>query len=144
MNTTVIEVNGVKLEVDLRTAKRIDQLQIGSRVKCLVKTYDSWAVYPGVVVGFDPFPSKPTINVAYINTGYGGGLTFKAFHSGVTDFEVVADVDENRLEVDKAAFLKKMDNEIEAKRIELQKVEDQKAYFLKNFGAYFADFVPAA
>ena len=142
--TTIIEVNGVKLEVDLRTAKRIDQLSIGSRVKCLVKGYgNDFATYPGVIVGFDPFPSMPTMNVAYLDTSYGGGLKFKAFNSETKDFEVVADLDNNRLEIDREDVLRRMDREIEAKRIELEKLEAQRSYFLTHFGRYFEELQPA-
>ena len=140
--TTIIEVNGVKLEVDLRSAKRIDQLGIGSRVKCLVKGYSGdMSTYPGVIVGFDPFPSNPTINVAYLDTNYGGGLRFKAFNGSTKDFEVVADLDNNMLEIDRADVLRKMDREIDTKALELQKLQEQRAYFLANFGKYFPAFV---
>jgi hypothetical protein len=141
--TTVIEVNGVKLEVDLRTAVRIDRLAIGSRVKCLVKGYgNDFATYPGVIVGFEPFPSKPTIVVAYLDTSYGGGLKFKAFNSDTKDFEVIADLDNNALEIDKADVLRKMDREIDSKALELQKLQEQRAYFLDHFGRYFAEMAP--
>lgn len=145
--TTIIEINGIKLEVDLRTAKRIDELSIGSRVKCLVKSSyggSDFATYPGVIVGFDPFPSKPTISVAYLDTSYGGGLKFKAFNSDTKDFEVIADIDNNALEIDKADVLRKMDREIDTKALELQKLQEQRAYFLSHFGRYFADLVPAS
>ena len=63
--TTVIEINGVKLEVDLRSARRIDTLRVGDRVKLLEKTsYGGPIVHHGVVAGFDPFPSQPTIIVS--------------------------------------------------------------------------------
>lgn len=141
--TAIIEINGVKLEVDLRTAKRIDQLSIGSRVKCLVKGYgNDFATYPGVIVGFEPFPSKPTIVVAYLDTSYAGGLKFKAFNSETKDFEVIADLDNNALEIDKADVLRKMDREIDTKALELQKLNEQRAYFLAHFGRYFTDLEP--
>lgn len=142
--TTIIEVNGVKLEVDLRSAKRIDQLVIGTRVKCLVKGYGGdFATYPGVIVGFDPFPSKPTMNVAYLDSSYGGGLKFKAFNADTKDFEVVADLDNNSLEIDRDDVLRRMDREIEAKRLEVEKLEQARTYFLAHFGRYFADLTPA-
>ena len=142
--TTIIEVNGVKLEVDLRTAKRIDELKIGSRVKCLVKKYDSFATYPGVVVGFDPFPSRPTIVVAYLENGYGSsGLTFKSFNADTKDFEIVADLDNNAMEVNKSSIIQNFDREIDKKKLELQELEQRKQFFLDNFGVYFADQIPA-
>lgn len=51
---TIIEVNGVKLEVDLRTARRIDEIRIGDRVKVLIKGYSDYKVHAGTVIGFEP------------------------------------------------------------------------------------------
>lgn len=138
--TTIIEINGVKLEVDLRNAKRIDQLTIGSRVKCLVKQYQDFATFPGVIVGFEPFQKLPTIVVAYLATDYSSaGLKFKSFNAETKDFEVVADLDNNALEVDRANVIQKMDREIAKKQAELDEIEAQKAFFLAHFGRYFSE-----
>lgn len=138
--TTIIEVNGVKLEIDLRTAKRIDELKIGSRVKCLVKRYSDWATYPGVIVGFEPFPSKPTIVVAYLETDYSGaGIKFQSFNSETKDFEVVADLDNNALEINKTNVLTMFDREISKKELELEEVRQKKKFFLDNFGVFFTN-----
>lgn len=137
--TTVIEINGLKLEVDLRNARRIDTLQVGSRVKCLVKSYGgSFSTHAGVVVGFEPFPSAPTIVVAYLDTGYGSGtLKFHSFNSQSKDFEIVVDIDANALEVDKAHILSQFDREAEKKRQELEDVIAKRKFFLDHFGRYF-------
>jgi hypothetical protein len=142
---TIIEVNGVKLEVDLRHAKRIDQMQIGSRVKCLIKGYDNnFETKPGVVVGFEPFPSKPTIVVAYLETSYGSaGLKFKSFNDSTKDFEIVPDLDNNALEVDKAGVVEHFDREIAKKELELRELREKKEFFLAKFGAYFTEPQPA-
>lgn len=73
-NKRVIEINGVKLEVDMRYAKRVDELRVGSKVKVLNKEYSSYKVYPGVIVGFEEFDNLPTIVVAYLECGlvFGG------------------------------------------------------------------------
>lgn len=142
--TTIIEVNGVKLEVDLRSAKRIDELKVGSRVKCLIKKYDSFDTRPGVVVGFEPFPTKPTIVIAYLEDDYSSAsLKFKSFNSDTKDFEIVADLDQNALEINRAEVLAKFDREAEKKRQELADVEQRKAFFLSHFGRYFTDLQPA-
>lgn len=142
--TTIIEVNGVKLEVDLRSAKRIDELKVGSRVKCLIKKYDSFDTRPGVVVGFEPFPTKPTIVIAYLEDDYSSAsLKFKSFNSDTKDFEIVADLDQNALEINRAEVLAKFDREAEKKRQELADVEQRKAFFLSHFGRYFAEAQPA-
>lgn len=143
-NTTIIEINGVKLEVDLRSARRIDNLQVGSRVKCLVKSYSEHKVHPGVIVGFEPFEKLPSIIVAYLDVDYSGvGIKFKSYNAKCDDFEIVADLDNNALEVNKADMINKMDREIEKKRMELEEVESRKAFFLRNFGVYFSETEPS-
>lgn len=140
--TTIIEINGVKLEVDLRNAKRVDNLKIGDRVKCLVKSsYGSTMnTYAGVVVGFEPFPSLPSIIVAYLDLDYGSGtLKFRTFNTETKDFEVVADIDNNALEVDKINILSKFDRDADKKRQELAEIEDKRTYFISHFGRYFKD-----
>lgn len=139
-NTTIIEVNGVKLEVDLRQARRVDLLTVGSRVKCLIKKYDSHETYPGIVVGFEPFEKLPTIVVAYLETNYSSaGLRFKTFNSETKDFEIVADLDNNSLEIDKANVLRMFDKEIQEKEISLEDIKRKKQFFLDKFGDFFQD-----
>jgi hypothetical protein len=142
--TTVIEVNGVKLEVDLRNAKRIDTLKIGSRVKCLEKGYSGMKTQPGVVVGFEPFPSLPTIVVAYLDIGYASaGLKFKSFNAETKDFEVVADLDNNALEIDRDEANAFFDRETAKKEGELREIREKRAFFNEHFGRYFTHAEPA-
>lgn len=139
---TVVEVNGVKLEVDLRYARRIDTLRIGDRVKCLVKGYGgTMNTYPGVVVGFEPFPSLPSIVIAYLDTSAYNGevLKVKTFNAKTEDFEAVADNDCNSLEVNKSRVLSLLERDIEKKRQELNEAELRREYFLSNFGSFFED-----
>ncbi len=136
---TIIEINGVKLEVDLRNAKRIDELKIGSRVKCLVKRYQDWATYPGIIVGFEPFPSKPTIVVAYLETEYSAAqIKFQSFNAETKDFEVVADLDHNSLEINRENVLKLFERDITKKELELEEIRQKRKFFLDNFGSFFA------
>ena len=95
---TVVEINGVKMEVDLRTARTIDTYKVGDRVKVLVKKYsDTYETHHGVIVAFDNFENLPTITVCYITTGYNGDLSFsyineknKAKFKKIVEFEKVA------------------------------------------------------
>lgn len=143
--TTIIEINGVKLEVDLRSAKRIDNLKVGDRVKCLVKSYGgAMSTHAGVVVGFEPFPSLPSIVVAYLDTGYSSGtLKFQTFNSETKDFEIVADLDNNAMEVDRSHILAQFDRETAKKRQEIEDIEAKRSYFLAHFGRYFETTQPA-
>ena len=55
-NKRIIEINGIKLEVDLSTAKRIDEFRVGDNVKVLRKGYnDNFEVLAGVIVEFVNF-----------------------------------------------------------------------------------------
>lgn len=138
--TTIIEINGVKLEVDLRSAKRIDELKIGSRVKCLVKKYDDFATYPGIIVGFEPFPNNPAIVVAYLETDYSAAsIKYKSFNSATKDFEIVADLDHNALEVNRSNVMALFERDIAKKELELEEIRQKRKFFLDNFGSFFAD-----
>ena len=137
---TLVEINGVKLEVDLRHAKRVDTLRVGDRVKLLEKTYgNNVAVHPGVIAGFEPFPSAPTIIVAYLEIGYKSAeLKFAYLRTTDTEskFELVPSID-NDLPVDKADVTENFDREIRRLEQEMDDIKRRKAYFLNNFQQFF-------
>lgn len=137
---TVIEINGVKMEIDLRHAKRIDHLRVGDRVKILRKEagYSNFEVHHGMIIGFDEFKERPTIVCAYMDTGYNGGLKFLYYNSETKDCEVIASNDPDMLGIKKDHIIRTMDREIEKKNQELQEIEAKKAFFLAHFQAYWA------
>ena len=45
----VVEIEGVKVEVDLRTAKKVDTYRVGDAIRVLVKSYSGWDTHPGVI-----------------------------------------------------------------------------------------------
>ena len=65
MSKETVEINGVKFEVDMDTAKRIDTFKVGDNVLLLDKRYNSSEIYTGVILGFYNFKELPTIQVAY-------------------------------------------------------------------------------
>lgn len=144
MNTekTIIEINGVKMEVDLRHATVIhENLKVGSKVKLLEKNdYGSPTVHTGVIVGFEPFQSFPTIIVAYIKTGYSSdGLLFAYVNSSeaaTKKWEMVPSYDDE-LPIRKADVLAHFDRESNKKRAELDDIESKRDYFLRYFNVYF-------
>lgn len=144
METTVIEIGGVKLEVDLRTAKRIDTLRVGSRVKLLIKpSYGDSKVFLGVVVGFEPFPSTPSILVAYMDETYASAeIKVRAVNAATTDIEMVASIDDELFE--RNEVLRKFDKQIATKRREMETIEEQRRYFETNFAAYWQPVEPKA
>ena len=134
----VIEINGVKLEVDMRHAKRIEELSIGSPVKCLVKRYSDHAIYPGVVIGFHDFQGLPTINIAYIEIDYySAKVKFQPFNSQTKDFEIIADVDFQSLDLNKDHVIELMDKDINKKELEVSEAKARKEFFLRNFDKHF-------
>ena len=140
---TIIEINGVKMEIDLRHATIVHQnIKVGSRVKLLEKgQYSGMNVYAGVVVGFDNFPTLPTIIVSYIKTSYGTAspLNFAYINSKSSEqWEMIPGVDED-LPIVRDKVLNQMDSAIEAAQQNVENLIKQRAFFIANFGAYFAD-----
>lgn len=135
--TTIVEVNGVKLEVDMRTAKRVETLRVGSRVKVLTKpNYGSTQVFAGVVVGFEPFPTKPSILVAYMHQEYNKAeVKVVAINSDTKDFEMVASIDDELFS--RNEVLTKFDKQIAVKQREMDDLVEQRTYFETNFAAYW-------
>ena len=143
MNTekTIVEINGVKMEVDLRHARIVhENIKVGSKVKLLVKNdYSGPVVYAGVVVGFEPFESLPTIIVAYVKDGYNdSGLHFAHINAKSADkYDMVPSLDDE-LPIKKDDVLAQFDRKIDKARAELEAAEAQRDYFLRHFNRYFA------
>lgn len=133
-----IEINGVKLEVDMRHARRIETLRVGTRVKVLVKSYgDSFSIYPGIVVGFEPFPQLPSIVIAYVMSDFSkSDLKFVTLNASTKDIQVIAAVDDD-LQLDRDTVLKQMDREIAVKEREIEAIRDRKEYFTTHFAAFW-------
>ncbi len=147
MNTenTIVEINGVKMEVDLRHARIVhENIKVGSKVKLLVKNdYSGPVVYAGVVVGFEPFNSLPTIIVAYVKDGYNdSGLNFAHVNAKSADkYDLVPSLDDE-LPIKKEDVLAQFDRKIDKVRAELETAESQRDYFLRHFNRYFAPTPP--
>jgi hypothetical protein len=137
-NKRIIEIEGVKLEVDLRQAKRVDTLRVGDPVKVWAKSTFGNEVRPGVVVGFEPFKELPTIIVACINVKYNEvEMKFVYFNSDSKDMDIIASVDPESLTIEKAEVLAKFDREIASYEEKAKDVTRKKQYFLDMFGKYF-------
>lgn len=136
METTIIEINGIKMEVDLRSAKKIETYKIGDNVKVLVKEYSTYASYPGVIIGFDGFAQLPTITVCYLKTGYNAEVKFVYVNSETKDIEIVHMTDADKMELNLAP--EQLDREILKKEAEIADLKAKKAYFLENFNRHLA------
>lgn len=134
----ILEINGVKIEVDLRTAKRVDEFKVGSKVKLLKKTYSGYTSHFGMIVAFDEFKSLPTIVVAYLEPSYSESpLKFEYLNSKSEDVEICG-TDTNDIGVDKGDIIEGFTREITKKEVELKTLKDKLYYFEKMFGKYFS------
>jgi hypothetical protein len=138
---TIIEIKGVKMEVDLRTAKVVEAYKIGQNVRVLVKDYgDKYRVCPGVIVSFDDFKKLPTIVVAYLEVNYAGAeIKFASINdSDKEDGVEIAPcnyIEETTFK--KETVLGFMEKEILTKKSEIETLERKREYFLKYFDRYF-------
>lgn len=133
----IVEIDGVKIEVDLRTAKRIDTFKVGDNVKVLCKKYtDTFEVKPGIITDFANFKERPTIVVAVFNEGSWSSspsIEFIHIYEGMEDkYEIVYTSDED-LRLTKDGVIEKFEREIAKKRNEAQDLENQLNYFIKHF-----------
>lgn len=133
----IIEIDGVKIEVDLRSAKRIDTFRIGDNVKVLCKEYNNqFKVKPGIITDFANFKEKPTIVVAVFNEDSWSStpsIEFIHIWEGMEDkYEIVYASDED-LRLTKDGVIEKFEREIQKKRNEAQDLQNQLDYFKKHF-----------
>lgn len=135
-NKRIIEVNGVKLEVDLRTAKRIDEFRVGDTVKVLDNRNDRNEVRTGVITDFANFKELPTIMVAVYKAGdYWSAPTieFIPYNANTEGIEIVG-VSAEEIMVSKETIVNKFDDEIAKKRDELNDLIIKRDTFVKYFG----------
>ena len=137
-NTRIIEINGIKLEVDLSTAKRIDEFKIGDNVKVLRKKYsESYQVDAGVIVEFVNFKELPTMIIATFEQDYSGTrLDFIYYNAMTKDIEISLCC-EHELKLEKNRVIDKINQEIEKKKGEMDGLIAKRDYFEKYFAKYF-------
>ena len=135
----IIEVGGVKLEVDMRYARVVENYQLGAKVKVLIKGYgDSYTTHPGVIVGFDNFKERPCIVIAYAKSDYNGtDISIAYLTKDTKDLEICPMV-QDELKFSQAEALAGFDRAIANKMGEVKLLEEKRAYFLERFGQYFA------
>lgn len=138
-NIKTIEINGVKLEVDLRTCRRIDTFKVGDNVKILKKQYNEYRVYSGVIVDFVNFKERPAIVVAYFNQDYNGvEIKFETITKDSQDVDIAPCLP-HEMKINKARVIDKFDLRIAEKMREADELRQKKEYFVKNFGKFFDD-----
>jgi ribosomal protein L19 len=132
----IVEINGIKLEIDTRLAKKIEEYRVGDNVKVLVKVYSSYKACAGVIVGFDEFPSLPTITICYIIGDYTPEIKFAYINSESKDIEIcpLGDV-EKILDFDRASEL--LNKEIFRLEKEIYELKAKKKFFTEKYNTHF-------
>lgn len=136
----IVEINGVKMEVDMRHAKVIhENIKVGSAVKLLVKSsYGEPEVHTGVVIGFLPFEELPTIQVAYLASSYASAdLKFANINAKSAEKFSLVPCYDDELPINRQDMIAKFDRQVAAKEAEIREIQDKKAYFLKHFDQFF-------
>ena len=136
-NKKIIEVNGIKMEIDLREAKIINNYKVGDSVKLLKKNHSDYKSHLAVIVGFDEFEKHPTIIIAYLDVGYASAsIQFEYINSETKDAEICP-VNEWDIPYSKQDILDRINTEIEKKKEEIRSLESKRKYFVEMFGKYF-------
>lgn len=135
-----IEINGIKVEVDLRTCKRIDTFKIGDNVKVLKNQYgEEYKVYSGVIVDFVNFKERPALVVAYFENSYSGvNIKFETITKDSKDIEIAPCLP-HEMKLNKDRVVDKFDIEIAAKEREADELRQKKQYFIDNFEKFFEE-----
>ena len=133
-NTRVVEINGVKMEVDLRTARVIENFKVGDSVKVLRKKYSSYEVLPAAIVGFVEFAKLPSIELLTIDRN--GEVEFLTFNAGTSDVEI-APFNRYELILDRAEIMDKLDENVNKAQEALRLAEAKRHAFIETIGKAF-------
>jgi len=141
MEKRIIEIDGVKLEIDLREVKQIDTYKVGDNVKVwdLDSGYSSGdKFYSGVITNFYNFDDLPTIEVMTIKEGYSEiTLEFIYISKNTSDRYKLVPATEEVFMLEGSSVIKTMDRVIQKKQNELQEAINKKEFFIKKFGKAF-------
>lgn len=138
-STRVIEIGGIKMEVDMRHVRKVEHYKVGTNVRVLVKDYNEYKSYGGVIIGFEEFKTRPSILIAYIKVSYGdSSLHFLTYNSDTKDVEICL-AEENFIPFERSRVLECLNNSIQTAKEALLEAQNKKYYFEKNFDKYFEE-----
>ena len=132
----IVEIDGVKVEVDLRTAKRVDSFKVGDNVKILDKDYNGYKVKPGIIVDFAEFKKLPTIVIAVFEEGSWSSspsISFIHFNAAMDEKIELVPASEDEIKLSKDGVIEKFEREIQKKKNEYIDLQNQLEYFKKHF-----------
>lgn len=136
-NKRMVEINGIKMEMDMRTAVRVDEFKVGDNIKVLDKNYSSHKLFEGVIVDFLNFKDLPTIQIAYFERDWSGAkINFLNINSDNDSYEILP-ASKHEFELEKSSVVEKMKLEIEKNKEEAARIQSKLDWFEKFYGKYF-------
>ena len=135
-NKRIIEIDGVKVEIDLRTAKRVDSFKVGDNIKILDKEYDSYKVKPGIIVDFAEFQELPTIVIAVFEEGSWSSapnISFIYYNKNTSKKVEIVSCSEDEIKVSKEGVIERFEREIQKKKNEYEDLKNKLEYFKTHF-----------
>lgn len=130
----IVEINGIKMEVDLRTAKVIDNYRVGDSVKLLRKQYDGYNVLPAVIIGFVEFSKLPTIELLAVD--HSGTVSFFVFNENTKETEI-APFNNYEIEFERSTIVDKLEANVRRAEEDLRNAKGKLEAFTKMFGRMF-------
>ncbi len=138
-NKRIIEINGIKMEVDLSTCRRIDTFKVGDNVKILTKnkSYSQQQVMNGVIVEFLNFKDMPIIQLAVFKQDWSGStIQFIDYNAYSDDIEILA-CGKHELILERNKVVDQMKHVIDTKQHEVDDLRNKLIWFEKFYGKYF-------
>lgn len=139
-NTRIVEIGGVKVECDLRTAKQVETFKVGDPVKLLIKEYgETYSIKYGVIVDFANFKDLPSIVVAYLDGWENTYIKFAHINEKSEDYQI-APCARDEISIDRFGIEREIDNKIKKLGSEIEELEETKRIFKKRFGEIFKGY----
>lgn len=136
--TRIVEVGGVKMEVDLSTATIIENYHVGQYVKILIKDYNGYKSFVGHIIGFDNFKNLPTITVIYLDNTYSNSeIKFAYINANNNNETEICPLNNMEIPFSKSEVITRMQNEIDKKEREATELRAKLDLFLTTFNKYF-------
>ena len=137
MTTETIEIKGIKFEVDLSTARKIQDFKVGDKVMVLTTgrySSDTYQSSFGVIVGFDWFEKTPNIRILYLQEDYNSvELKWLNYNNTTKDVEISPLNSLESVALKENQIIRKLDEQITKAEDEVSSLRQQKHLIAKHF-----------
>lgn len=132
----IIELNGIKLEADLRNAKVIETYKVGDNIKVLDKSYSETKIHTGTIVDFADFGDTQAVIVAVYKEADFWNPPTVSFVTVTEDNDKysIAPIIADELRLSKDTIVERFNQEIAKHQREIDDLKLKKEMFIKYFG----------